>query len=144
MPDRLTATGAAWQKSPLDASRHRQGLSAQGLSSAGTSALIMDLHWRRLFTVLLTWQLAALILYPDAAAGSRIIVLPLSSSSRLHDLVKLSMELTRRGHEVMLVTPAAVTQQVRTIVSTAKPPKGACVRSDGLATDMPPVGRHCW
>ena len=53
--------------------------------------------------------LACVSLSADAA---RIVVFPLPWASRAFDLVKLSAELSRRGHEVMLVTVAAYTPRV--------------------------------
>lgn len=59
-----------------------------------------------------------------SADAGRIMVFPLPWASRAFDLVKLSAELSRRGHEVMLVTVAEYTPRVEAMLARSDPCQG--------------------
>ena len=65
--------------------------------------------------------LSAVAIASQAADAARIVVLPLPWPSRAFDLVRLSAELTRRGHEVMLVTPAEYSPRISAMLARALP-----------------------
>ena len=90
----------------------------------------MTASLRRVLAVLLAVQLASLAIRPIASA--RIMVAPMPWASHAFDLAKLSTELMRRGHEVMLITPAVFTPRLQVILEAADLPAGA----DGLLLSL--------
>ena len=67
------------------------------------------------------------------ANAARIVVFPLPWASRAFDLVKLTAELSRRGHEVMLVTTASINPRVNAMLAREEKSQGQTHRKSHCA-----------